>query len=599
MKLRLVLSATVVICVVVLVTYHPALGINYYFFEDYTYLLMTYGMSWGQAVMQFFDPRLQWIWYRPIQGLVLWILNSPLGANAILYHFWNILIHLLNAVLLWILVWRVTGNIRMGVVSAIIFGTLFFYSFAVFWPVDSAPLAAFFSLLAAAFWIDYLKQQRWRNFALALTSYTLALLTKETSATLIASLFLIDRLVVSKESSIADLFRRYISFGIILASYLGIEYSFQPRGEIHIMGGYFFDIRVFRNLLAYLAALLPWPFDHPQILGALAIVLPFLIAVWLTHSRKLIFLGLITVLMLMPVLPLQGTDLRQLYLPAITISVLFAGLIEAGRGTSDRRRWYALLAGGLIAVLVVGGSWQVGQSAGTLARLAREQRVPIRDFAQRHPLLAPKTLVYFVDPPIPDIYLAGMSYLRFRDRVIVSSSEIDRPANFRDHPLAYVVYYDESGRQREHKVIPNIPMNSVPVLPAKFEVPMQVVGFEMPDWRFRRGQAIVLLLYWQATERIDRDYTIYAHLIDSSGMMVGGFDSQPKGGQLPTTRWAPGQFVVHPVVIPVSEELVPGSDYAIAIGVYFYPTMERISLATQPGVPSTIDQVLLGPITIE
>jgi len=93
----------------------------------------------------------------------------------------------------------------------------------------------------------------------------------------------------------------------------------------------------------------------------------------------------------------------------------------------------------------------------------------------------------------------------------------------------------------------------------------------------RHGATPRLRLYWQAREPLDRDYTVFIHVLDDAGTKWGQRDSQPADRDAPTTPWRPGALVVdeHPVYVDVNG---PTEVYHIVLGLYDLDTGQRLPL---------------------
>jgi hypothetical protein len=101
------------------------------------------------------------------------------------------------------------------------------------------------------------------------------------------------------------------------------------------------------------------------------------------------------------------------------------------------------------------------------------------------------------------------------------------------------------------------------------------------------GSVITLTLYWQGLDSMDKDYTVFVHLLDASGQFQGQHDGPPLGGARPTSGWLPGEYLrdVHP--IEVAANAPPGA-FAIEVGMYLLATSERLPVAGTPGETSVI-----------
>ena len=82
-------------------------------------------------------------------------------------------------------------------------------------------------------------------------------------------------------------------------------------------------------------------------------------------------------------------------------------------------------------------------------------------------------------------------------------------------------------------------------------------------------------LWWEALAPLDRDYTIFVHLVDGDGQAVGNGDRPPLDGGFPTRLWRPGDRVAHEHVVPLPADL-PAGEYAVQVGWYDPITGERL-----------------------
>lgn len=118
-------------------------------------------------------------------------------------------------------------------------------------------------------------------------------------------------------------------------------------------------------------------------------------------------------------------------------------------------------------------------------------------------------------------------------------------------------------------------------------------GYELDPAGARAGCDFNLKVYWQATARLDRDYTIFTQLFDRTGSLVAGWDSQPLGGYLPTGRWPEGEIITDVVRLPLPADL-PAGEYTLVTGMYLLETMERL-----PNLTETGDLIRLATVRID
>ncbi len=82
---------------------------------------------------------------------------------------------------------------------------------------------------------------------------------------------------------------------------------------------------------------------------------------------------------------------------------------------------------------------------------------------------------------------------------------------------------------------------------------------------------VTLNLTWAATVRPSRDYTVFVHLLDGAGRVAAQADSQPRGGDFPTSAWRPGDRVADSYTLTA-----PPGQYTLEAGMYDLATLQRL-----------------------
>ncbi|MFQ5886424.1 MAG: hypothetical protein ACE5II_04225, partial [Anaerolineae bacterium] len=91
----------------------------------------------------------------------------------------------------------------------------------------------------------------------------------------------------------------------------------------------------------------------------------------------------------------------------------------------------------------------------------------------------------------------------------------------------------------------------------------------------RHGATIRLTLYWQALKEMEKDYTVFVHVVDEEGSVWGQWDSQPVSGERPTSGWERGEVIEDAYKISIDVE-GPREGYEIKVGMYLVETGERL-----------------------
>jgi hypothetical protein len=105
-----------------------------------------------------------------------------------------------------------------------------------------------------------------------------------------------------------------------------------------------------------------------------------------------------------------------------------------------------------------------------------------------------------------------------------------------------------------------------------------------------RGQSLDLDLFWRADRVADQAYTVFVHLIDSTGQVIGNADSPPTQGLYPTNMWAVGETVRDRHSLQIPSSLAPG-DYTVEIGMYLASTGARLAIGRS-------DRIVITPVRV-
>ncbi len=82
-------------------------------------------------------------------------------------------------------------------------------------------------------------------------------------------------------------------------------------------------------------------------------------------------------------------------------------------------------------------------------------------------------------------------------------------------------------------------------------------------------------LWWEALAPLERDYTVFVHLVDGEGRLVGTGDGPPLEGGFPTRMWRSGDSVTDEHIIPFPPDL-PSGVHTIQVGWYDPATGARL-----------------------
>jgi hypothetical protein len=121
---------------------------------------------------------------------------------------------------------------------------------------------------------------------------------------------------------------------------------------------------------------------------------------------------------------------------------------------------------------------------------------------------------------------------------------------------------------------------------------VQLLGYNT-EGGFRPGDGIHLTLFWRALQEMERDYTVFTHLVDGEGNIWGQKDNPPVDGFYPTTAWTQGEVVRDQYDLTVSPDAPPGK-YWLTVGMYMAETGKRLEVRREEG-PLPDNRILLSP----
>jgi 4-amino-4-deoxy-L-arabinose transferase-like glycosyltransferase len=111
------------------------------------------------------------------------------------------------------------------------------------------------------------------------------------------------------------------------------------------------------------------------------------------------------------------------------------------------------------------------------------------------------------------------------------------------------------------------------------------------DIVFQAGQDLVIILYWHALATPEIDYTVFAQLLNESGVLIAQHDGPPVGGERPTSGWVAGEYIRDEHQLHWLEDDYRGPAI-LQVGLYDPTTGERLM------TPQGDSRIMLGDGTM-
>jgi 4-amino-4-deoxy-L-arabinose transferase-like glycosyltransferase len=97
---------------------------------------------------------------------------------------------------------------------------------------------------------------------------------------------------------------------------------------------------------------------------------------------------------------------------------------------------------------------------------------------------------------------------------------------------------------------------------------MELLGYRLDATEVRPGDDLAVTLYWRARARMDRDYSVFVHLLDQNGIKIAQRDRYPGRGLFPTTLWRPGDAIADTYFVHVPENTFNPNRLTLEVGLY-------------------------------
>jgi len=212
-----------IIFVITLLVYSPGFQAEFTNFDDNRYVTenpMVWELS-GENINKIFTTYYDGH-YHPITLLSIAVDYSLTGMKPWLFHFVNILFHLLNTILVFYFIKKLFSNFNIAIVASFLFGIHTFHVESVVWIAERKDvLFAFFFLLSLISYLKYYDSSKYKFLILSIILFVLSCLSKGQAVALAPTLLAIDylkgRQLLSKKVILEKLpfFALAIFFGII------------------------------------------------------------------------------------------------------------------------------------------------------------------------------------------------------------------------------------------------------------------------------------------------------------------------------------------------------------------------------------------------
>ena len=127
---------------------------------------------------------------------------------------------------------------------------------------------------------------------------------------------------------------------------------------------------------------------------------------------------------------------------------------------------------------------------------------------------------------------------------------------------------------------------------------IRLTGYKTNPLPAGSPKTVALTLYWESTDKIEKDYTVFTQLLGPDGQVWAQWDNPPQAGRYPTSAWKETDSVVDRYTLTLREGAPPG-EYRLLAGMYEAAGGERLPVSIndrpQPNNAVQIDTFNLMP----
>ncbi|HSQ31269.1 MAG TPA: tetratricopeptide repeat protein [Gemmatimonadaceae bacterium] len=371
--MRTVVAFAAVLVALNLVVYWSVWRHEFVSFDDPQYVTenahVTAGLSWA-GVRWALTTGTAGNWH-PLTWISHMADVQLFGVSAGPHHVTNLLLHILNSLLLFGVLWRMTGAFgRSGVVAAL-FAVHPLHVESVAWISERKDvLSTLFWLLAMWAYVEYVRRDKWAWYAAVVLWLALGLMSKPMVVTLPCVLLLLDYWPLERQLTKRLIVEKLPLFALVAVSSVVTFFAQSRGGAVSALAALPVTSRIENALLAYaayiekviwpsgLAALYPYPreFGWRPILALvllLAVTGAAIVAARRRHRYVLVgwlwYLGTLVPVIGLVQVGIQSMADRYTYVPSIGLFVIAAwGVPDLLRTIPQRRYVLATAAAGLI-----------------------------------------------------------------------------------------------------------------------------------------------------------------------------------------------------------------------------------------------------------
>ncbi len=126
---------------------------------------------------------------------------------------------------------------------------------------------------------------------------------------------------------------------------------------------------------------------------------------------------------------------------------------------------------------------------------------------------------------------------------------------------------------------------------------LALLGYDLRPQSVVPGGTVEVTVWWQALQGMERDYSMFLHVVGPDSDILVQDDRLLEHNQLATSQWQPGQLVKDQHTLRIPSNAQPG-EYTLIVGAYYWETGERLAVRDAQGRRIEGDAVSLTALAV-
>ncbi|MBI4670557.1 MAG: hypothetical protein HY741_02665, partial [Chloroflexi bacterium] len=126
---------------------------------------------------------------------------------------------------------------------------------------------------------------------------------------------------------------------------------------------------------------------------------------------------------------------------------------------------------------------------------------------------------------------------------------------------------------------------------------IEMIGYTLPQTTLRAGEPFEVTLYWHALKPAAKAYTVFVHVLDANGRVIGQKDAPPLNGDAPTDTWQRDEYIADTYAFDIARDAPLGAA-SLEIGFYDPASGQRLPVSDESGVTQG-DHVIIQGLVVK